>query len=1225
MNHKTIQIMKKIILLIMLVTLSFNSWGQELFNQDFNSSSTLSNYISASPNNGQFNSITVSGSSTATIASNALRFTRGSGTTSFTRSTNFSPSTNAIIYKFNLTVTGTPGSNVGNVARWQIGNGYNSGTNGLESDGNTYAQMGIDFRGSNNFRFNDVSNGSTSSNYSNGTSHAITWVMNNSGATISYLSPSGSTETVANDRVDFWVGTTRVFNDVQVESSGDSIQDMKFAFTSSTASITMDNIEIQSLVVPQNSGFSGNSICSGENGELTVDISTGTGPFRVVYNDGSNRTVTNVTSGVPFNTVVNPSATQNYTLVSITEASGAMRTTGFGDGNATVTVVSPTADAGNVITTCSNSGAVNITAGSSVSNASSILWTSNGTGTLLDATSLTNCTYEPSLADITTGIVTLTLTATSTSCGTAIATKSLIISQPPSLTPISVCQGEVGNLLSSAPQSGYIIPASVINGSWVAGPQVPRPYSGDDNNTTCAFWTIQRNYTAINFQVSQTGTYTFTMASSGSYDGMGYLVTEDFTPGNCSTGTWIEGDDDSGPGDEPSLTSVSLTAGVTYKLVSTTYSTSTGSYLGSFSWTVTPPSGGQVLLFTSGTINWYTSASGGSVIGTGESFNPVGVSGSGLPNTDTAGTTTFYAADNQFTSCRASVGFTVLTNVTYYADNDNDGFGDSTVTQTNCTGEVPSGYVTVSGDCNDSDSLINPAATEICWNNIDDNCDGNLSEGCAPVVVNMLTENNHQLNSFSTAVAAVPYTYLGGTVAYRFSFKNNHTGVVQEVISPTRFATIPLAIRNNNISYEVKVSAVINSENVPYAGNTITVLSPVVQMIKLAPSSCGVTLTGLSSNISSSVPLGAISYTFRIRLTSDSVNPTYYTVQSPSRIVSMNSFIGFVPQYATSYSVSVQYEYIDIISGLPVQSGYGEECIVTTPSLPTIGLSSPTCGTQVSNIGATISANPVQYAIQYEFRIRLTSDNGVSPNYYYTIPNASRFSSLSSFQGIVLSYDTQYSVSVRCKVSSEGNEAWSNFGNECILRTPFFPVTEITPSQCGTSTTNLSQLFTIVSYPGFPTYRVTLYEQVGEDLVPVGLPITRTVSNFSLDMFSGVTLDKNYSASVSIQINGEFGPEGKSCDISTYPPMIMRTIEKPFSSKVYPNPFAENFKIEITSSSQSNISVKVYDMIGKLVEEKTMSPDNLEMFSMGENYPVGVYSVLVVQDDNLNTMRIIKR
>ena len=194
--------MKKITLLLMLATLTNCSWGQELFNQNFNGSNTLSSYVNSSPTIGQFNSILVSGSSTASITSSALRFTRGNGTTSFTRSTNFSPSTNAIIYKFNLTVSGTPSGNVGNVARWQIGNGYSSSTNGLESDGDTYAQMGIDFRGTNNFRFNDVSNNTTSSSFSTGASHAITWVMNNSGATISYLSPSGSTETVANDRID---------------------------------------------------------------------------------------------------------------------------------------------------------------------------------------------------------------------------------------------------------------------------------------------------------------------------------------------------------------------------------------------------------------------------------------------------------------------------------------------------------------------------------------------------------------------------------------------------------------------------------------------------------------------------------------------------------------------------------------------------------------------------------------------------------------------------------------------------------------------------------------------------------------------------------------------------------------------------------------------------------------------------------------------------------------
>ena len=80
-------------------------------------------------------------------------------------------------------------------------------------------------------------------------------------------------------------------------------------------------------------------------------------------------------------------------------------------------------------------------------------------------------------------------------------------------------------------------------------------------------------------------------------------------------------------------------------------------------------------------------------MGTGESFNPVGVSGSGLPNTNTAGITTFYAADNQFASCRSAVTFTVLENVTYYEDADGDGFDNPEITETNCSGIVPTGYV----------------------------------------------------------------------------------------------------------------------------------------------------------------------------------------------------------------------------------------------------------------------------------------------------------------------------------------------------------------------------------------------------------------------------------------------------------------------------------------------------------------------------------------------------
>lgn len=65
---------------------------------------------------------------------------------------------------------------------------------------------------------------------------------------------------------------------------------------------------------------------------------------------------------------------------------------------------------------------------------------------------------------------------------------------------------------------------------------------------------------------------------------------------------------------------------------------------------------------------------------------------------------------------------------TYLADLDGDGFGDVGTDSLACA--QPTGYLLYTGgpiDCNGSDSLVNPIATEIC-NNIDDNCNSEIDE-----------------------------------------------------------------------------------------------------------------------------------------------------------------------------------------------------------------------------------------------------------------------------------------------------------------------------------------------------------------------------------------------------------------------------------------------------------------------------------------------------------------
>jgi hypothetical protein len=60
---------------------------------------------------------------------------------------------------------------------------------------------------------------------------------------------------------------------------------------------------------------------------------------------------------------------------------------------------------------------------------------------------------------------------------------------------------------------------------------------------------------------------------------------------------------------------------------------------------------------------------------------------------------------------------------TWYADSDNDGYGDASVSTVSCL--APSGYRSTSTDCDDGDSSIHPGATELC-NGVDDDCDGHL-------------------------------------------------------------------------------------------------------------------------------------------------------------------------------------------------------------------------------------------------------------------------------------------------------------------------------------------------------------------------------------------------------------------------------------------------------------------------------------------------------------------
>jgi hypothetical protein len=80
--------------------------------------------------------------------------------------------------------------------------------------------------------------------------------------------------------------------------------------------------------------------------------------------------------------------------------------------------------------------------------------------------------------------------------------------------------------------------------------------------------------------------------------------------------------------------------------------------------------------------------------------------------------------DNADNDCDGDVDEGVR--VTWYADADGDGFGDSSTTQDACN--QPPGYSSNGDDCDDTNVQVSPAATEVC-DSVDNDCDGIVDDG----------------------------------------------------------------------------------------------------------------------------------------------------------------------------------------------------------------------------------------------------------------------------------------------------------------------------------------------------------------------------------------------------------------------------------------------------------------------------------------------------------------
>ena len=75
-----------------------------------------------------------------------------------------------------------------------------------------------------------------------------------------------------------------------------------------------------------------------------------------------------------------------------------------------------------------------------------------------------------------------------------------------------------------------------------------------------------------------------------------------------------------------------------------------------------------------------------------------------------------------------------------------------------------------------------------------------------------------------------------------------------------------------------------------------------------------------------------------------------------------------------------------------------------------------------------------------------------------------------------------------------------------------------------------------------------------------------------------------------------------------------------------PNPYNDTFKLSIQSSTLSDVDIKMYDMIGRLIQNYSNIPYNeVVNLELGSELPSGIYTILVKQDDKSKSIQVIKK
>lgn len=223
-------------------------WGQTYFQQNFEG---LGPFFADNPNNGQFNLLEAGSASQYTLENGSLEITKAGGSRSlcyFSRYTPFDdPVPDALYYQVDISVKEITTPDASSSIWMYVGDNFTN-LNRIPANEDLFARFGVVLN-NNTFLIRYSPPGEQGGSFVNsaafnvGQTARVVWVLNNTGAEISYKAPSGDVLPLLNNTFDIWVNGVKLVDKVP-RFGNVPLKNIGMRFGSGAGTVTFDNFWI---------------------------------------------------------------------------------------------------------------------------------------------------------------------------------------------------------------------------------------------------------------------------------------------------------------------------------------------------------------------------------------------------------------------------------------------------------------------------------------------------------------------------------------------------------------------------------------------------------------------------------------------------------------------------------------------------------------------------------------------------------------------------------------------------------------------------------------------------------------------------------------------------------------------------------------------------------------------------------------------------------------------